>query len=102
MFGAGNCSNGFGGVRKWLDGLAKYSSRTVLGKTVERIGRASYHIMYTQMIYYAVRPVFDKMVFDISKLGYAELIIDSTVAVSSGLLFESCLSRFMGGKKSQV
>ena len=76
-----------------LDGLSEYKSRTPIGKVAERIGRASYHIMYTQMIYYVVRPTFDRMVFDISALGYAELIIDISVTVLAGIIFEALLAR---------
>lgn len=68
--------------------LGQYKSRTLLGKSVETIGRASYHIMCTQMIYYAVRPTFDAMIFDIACLGAAgELAVNIVVAVVTGTAF---------------
>lgn len=78
-----------------LNGLSEYKSRTPIGKAVERVGRASYHIMYTQMIYYVVRPAFDRMIFDISTLGYAELIIDISVTVLAGIVFEALTARII-------
>lgn len=75
-----------------LDSFEDYQSRGVCGRVMEKIGRASYYIMYTQMIYYVVRPAFDRIILDISKLGYAELLIDVFVAVLSGIVFEKCVS----------
>ena len=72
----------------FLDSFSEYRSKTIFGKMVERIGRASYYIMYTQMIYYIIRPAFDRMVFDISKLSYTELLLDVFIAVLSGIIFE--------------
>ncbi len=77
----------------FLDGCKDYTSKTIFGKTVERIGRASYHIMYVQMIYYFVRPTFDKVVVNLSALGYFELIVNISVTVLSGIVFEMVLSR---------
>ena len=85
-----------------LDGLSEYKSRTLIGKAAERIGRSSYHIMYTQMIYYAVRPTFDKTIFDISTLHYAvQLVIDISVTVVAGIMFETLLTRMLAIKFQQ-
>lgn len=52
------------------------------------IGKSSYHIMYTQMIYYLVRPYIDSHLFNIGFLGiWVELIINIVVAVISGIAF---------------
>lgn len=72
-----------------LDHCNEYRSKTFLGKATERIGRASYHIMYTQMILFMVKPGFDKMVFDTRKYGaIGELVFELTVSIVTGLIFE--------------
>lgn len=71
-----------------LDGFSGYHSQGFFGKAVERIGRASYYIMYAQMIYYVVRPTFDRTIFDISGLGTLELMIDVAVPILFGIMFE--------------
>lgn len=77
----------------------QYRSRTVIGKTVELVGRASYHIMYTQMIYYEVRSVFDKIIFDVTRLGIVgELSFNIFVSLASGGLFWYLDERYLTGK----
>ena len=72
-----------------LDMSKEHNSTTVFGKAAERIGRASFHIMYTQMIFFVVKSGFDKIIFNTEKLGVAgELIFDIVVCVLSGILFE--------------
>lgn len=72
-----------------LDGCKEHTSKTFFGKAIERIGHASYHIMYTQMILFSVKPAFDRIVFDTRKLGaIGELVFELTVSIIAGLFFE--------------
>lgn len=76
-----------------------YTSRSIIGSMIAVIGQASYHIMYTQMIYYIFRPGFDKWIFDISALGIiGELVINIFVTVVSGVVFWYLDNRFLTGR----
>lgn len=75
-----------------------YTSKTWIGRRAELIGQASYHIMYTQMIYFVVRPSFDKYIFNISTFGnVVELIADVFISVISGIIFWYIDQRFLTG-----
>lgn len=77
----------------------RHVSKTAAGKTAELAGRASYHILYTQMIYYVVRPTFDERIFDVARLGNAgELIFNITVSLTAGILFWYLDERYLTGK----
>lgn len=61
---------------------------TKIKRFISKIGQASYHIMYTQMIFYLIRPGFNNHVFDLSRLNMVlQLAINLTFSVASGLLF---------------
>ncbi len=61
-----------------------------LSKIVSKVGQASYHIMYTQMIYFVCRPGFDK-VFDLKTLPlFVQYFVDIVVPVTAGIVF--CIS----------
>ncbi len=48
--------------------FGKATIKNIFGETAALIGRASYHIMYTQMMYFVVRPAIDKHIIDITLL----------------------------------
>lgn len=83
-----------------LETFKEHKSSHFIGNAAEKVGRASYHIMYTQMIYYIVRPTFDRSVFDLSTLGYAELIIDILLPIAAGILYERITSCVFTNKKA--
>lgn len=75
-----------------------YTSKSIIGRMIALIGQSSYHIMYTQMIYYNFRPGFDKWVLDIGRIGtIGELIINISVTVVSGIAFWYMDNRFLTG-----
>lgn len=75
----------------------KAEEKGVISRTVAYIGQASYHIMYTQMLYFVVRPAFDKAVFDITTLPlFVQFIVDIVVSVVSGMVFCMLDNKFLG------
>lgn len=59
-----------------------------LGTMVANVGKASYHIMYSQMLYFVVRPAFDQRVFDLTALPIVcQYAMDIVVCVALGLVF---------------
>lgn len=82
-----------------LDVFNDYKSRTCIGRLAERVGRASYHIMYVQMIYYVVRPTFDRVIFNLSELGYVELIINILLPTVAGIVYERMTSCVLSNMK---
>lgn len=77
-----------------VDACKDYNSRTFVGRFVERIGKASYYIMYTQMIFYVIKPAFDKYVFNTTELAmFGELTFDIAVSVLTGILFEYVIQK---------
>jgi len=75
-----------------------YTSKTWIGKGAEIIGQASYHIMYTQMIYFVVRPSLDKHIFNIATVGnVVEILVDVLISVISGIIFWYVDQRFLTG-----
>lgn len=71
--------------------LANYDQRTISncwGRLIGKIGKASYHIMCTQMLWYDFRGELVYKYYDLSKLGsMAELSCSVAFSVLSGLLF---------------
>lgn len=60
----------------------------IISRAVCKVGQASYHIMYTQMLYFVVRPAFDKLVFDITLLPlWSQCVMDIVVSIMLGLVF---------------
>lgn len=81
----------------------KYENIGRFGKLAELIGRASYHILYVQMIYYTFRPDFDEKVFNILSLGwFVDITIDLTVSLVFGVLFYLLDSKFVTGKLKKI
>ena len=63
-------------------------SKTFVGQTLARVGQASYHIMYTQMMYFVIRPAFDKLIFDLTTLPlWSQYVADIVVCISAGIVF---------------
>lgn len=66
----------------------KYTPNKISGVGRELVGRASYHILYAQMIYYVYRPLFDERIFDIKKFGMPiEILINLIVCLVFGISF---------------
>lgn len=60
----------------------------VFKRTAALTGRASYHIMYTQLMYFNARSFADKNIIDIKSLPHAaEYAINIVVPVALGILF---------------
>lgn len=84
-----------------LDSCKEHTSKTFLGKAAEKIGHASYHIMYTQMILFYIKPAFDKIVFDTRKLGaIGELTFELAVSIVAGLILESVMNMIQNSLKN--
>lgn len=67
------------------------------GRAVSRVGQASYHIMYTQMLYFVIRPAFDQRVFDMTLLPIGcQYAMDIVVSVVLGLVFCVADNKIMG------
>lgn len=59
----------------------------ILGKLLSNVGKASYHIMFTQMLFFTVRNTFYKF-FNISQLGViTEVIFAVMCSVILGIIF---------------
>lgn len=77
--------------------FGKFEGRDFISSFISKIGQASYHIMYTQMIYFVVRPAFDELLFDITTLPIAsQYVVDIVVCVLSGLVFCAVDNKFFG------
>ncbi len=63
-------------------------AKTFVGNITARVGVASYHIMYTQMLYFTVRPAFDTLVFDLTLLPlWSQFVVDIVVCIVTGIVF---------------
>lgn len=68
--------------------LGKFEGKDFISASIAKVGQASYHIMYTQMLYFVVRPAFDEYFFDITTLPLtSQYVVDIVVCVVSGLVF---------------
>lgn len=68
--------------------FGKAEAKSLPGQAAAKVGQASYHIMYTQMLYFVVRPAIDARLFDITQLPlWSQYIVDIVVCVLSGLVF---------------
>lgn len=68
-----------------------------LGRAWAKVGKASYHIMYTQMMYFYIRPAFDQRVFDMTQLPlWSQYTADIVVCILSGLVFCVADNKFLG------
>ncbi|MBQ8541791.1 MAG: acyltransferase family protein [Clostridia bacterium] len=66
----------------------KSGGNSFIGRAVSKVGQSTYHIMYTQMLYFVVRPAFDKLVFDMTTLPlWSQYAMDIVVSVLLGLVF---------------
>ena len=73
------------------------------GKSIELIGKVSYHILFAQMIYYVYRPLFDEKVYNISYLGgFVEITVDLVVSIGVGVLFYLLDSKFVTGRLKKL
>lgn len=74
----------------------EYSVKNGIGVTIENIGKASYHIMYVQLLYFVgVKDVLYKVV-DLSRYsGFLEVVFAVVLCVAGGCIYykvDSCLS----------
>ena len=77
----------------------RYISKFNFAWGVGMVGQASYHIMYAQMVYFVYRPVFDKYIFDVKKVGMPiEIIINLIVCLFFGVCFFLIDKKFLTGK----
>ncbi len=68
-----------------------------ISRAVSKVGQASYHIMYTQMFYFIVRPAIDQRIMDIAMLPlWSQYIVDIVVSVVPGLVFCVVDSKILG------
>ena len=75
----------------------KVKTKGKISNAISMVGKASYHIMYTQMIYFVVRPAFDTLIFDITALPLIlQIIIDIVVSVVTGVVFCVLDDKFFG------
>lgn len=66
----------------------KIDGNSFIGRAVSKVGQSTYHIMYTQMLYFVVRPAFDRLVFDMTQLPlWSQYAMDIVVSVLLGLVF---------------
>ena len=73
------------------------------GKAIELIGKASYHILFAQMIYFVYRPLFDEKVYNISSLGgFVEITVNLVISIGVGVLFYLLDARFVTGKLKTI
>lgn len=71
--------------------------RGFIGKIISMVGQASYHIMYTQMFYFVVRPAIDQRLLDITKLPlWSQYTADIVVSVALGLVFCVADNKILG------
>lgn len=69
------------------------------GMVLETIGKASYHIMYTQMLYFGFQDAICKYIINFSCFGIIiELMADILITVGSGVLFWLIDDKFITGK----
>lgn len=68
-----------------------------IGSLMELIGRASYHVMYAQLIYFVGIKAVIYSVYDISQLGKgAEVIAALLLSISGGIVFYFLDNRIFG------
>lgn len=69
----------------------------ICSRGVCMVGRASYHIMYTQMIFFWIRPFIDKNIIDITSLPkIVECAINLFFSIITGLLFMQIERKIFG------
>lgn len=80
--------------------LCRYGDMEMRGKTgslMELIGRASYHVMYAQLIYFVGIKAVIYSVYDISQLGKgAEVMAALLLSISGGIVFYFLDNRIFG------
>ena len=68
--------------------FSKARAKGFVGKAIAKVGQASYHIMYTQMLYFIVRPAIDTRILKITTLPlWSQYAMDIVVSVLLGLVF---------------
>ncbi len=68
--------------------FSKSKVKGFIGKAIAKVGQASYHIMYTQMLYFIVRPAIDTRILNITTLPlWSQYAMDIVVSVLLGLVF---------------
>ena len=87
---------------KNMDGFGRF------GKAVELIGKASYHILFAQMVYYVYRPIFDEKIYNLLESdigfwgGFIEITVDLIISIGVGVLFYLLDSKFITGKLKKI
>lgn len=77
--------------------FGKAQEKGAVSRMVSKVGQASYHIMYTQMMYFFVRPAIDQRIIDITALPlWSQYIVDIVVSVALGLVFCVLDSKIFG------
>lgn len=68
--------------------FGKAKEKGFISRVIAQTGQASYHIMYTQMMYFVVRPAIDQRIIDITLLPlWSQYVVDIVVSVVLGLVF---------------